>query len=96
MTTETNFRRLVLPVHGKGNSDTEIKLFQQQLLAWFKGNRRFFSWRETNLSDYQLFFSEVLSQRTKAETVYNYLETNRNVKKMVILLIIGSNQNLYF
>ncbi|WP_051666779.1 hypothetical protein [Pedobacter sp. R20-19] len=55
-------------------SGTEIKLFQQWLLAWFEGNRRFFAWREAHLSNYQLIISEVLLQRTKAETVAGFYE----------------------
>ncbi|TCC97131.1 HhH-GPD family protein [Pedobacter hiemivivus] len=47
----------------------KISFMQSRLLKWFESNQRFFSWRQPNLSNYQIIISEVLLQRTKAETV---------------------------
>ncbi|RWY47473.1 HhH-GPD family protein [Mucilaginibacter gilvus] len=47
----------------------EIRLFQLTILSWFKSNARQFQWRALGLSIYQIVISEVLLQRTKAETV---------------------------
>ena len=49
-----------------------IKYFRKQLLYWFKSNRREFPWREEGLSNYEIIISEILLQRTKAETVAKY------------------------
>lgn len=49
-----------------------IKFFRKQLLDWFKSNRRVFPWREEGLTNYEIIISEILLQRTKAETVAKY------------------------
>ncbi|MDB5003894.1 MAG: hypothetical protein JWQ34_2119 [Mucilaginibacter sp.] len=53
-------------------SDFNITQFQNLLLAWFKKNRRDFPWRLDGLTSYQLIISEILLQRTKAETASNF------------------------
>lgn len=50
----------------------KIIYIQKYLLAWYKSNGRKFSWREDNLSNYEIIISEILLQRTKAETVSNF------------------------
>ncbi len=51
----------------------KIKFFQEGLLKWFKNNgRHHFPWRNKSASNYQLIISEVLLQRTKAETVARF------------------------
>ncbi|WP_188418522.1 endonuclease III domain-containing protein [Mucilaginibacter galii] len=47
----------------------DIKVFQTILLTWFKEHGRWFPWRESGLSSYQLLIAEILLQRTKAATV---------------------------
>ncbi|MEQ9165436.1 MAG: hypothetical protein RLO12_04210 [Fulvivirga sp.] len=49
-----------------------IKLFQTKILKWFEQNERSFPWRKETASNYVRIISEVLLQRTKAETVANF------------------------
>lgn len=51
-----------------------IRLFQDALLKWFMTNKRTFLWRTENASNYERIISEVLLQRTKAETVEKYFK----------------------
>jgi len=50
----------------------EILLFQEKILLWFDINARKFAWRKKDISDYEVVISEVLLQRTKAETVSKF------------------------
>lgn len=50
----------------------EIRFIQGKLLKWFDVNGRSFPWRKKSLSQYQVIISEVLLQRTKAETVAKF------------------------
>lgn len=50
----------------------EVKLFREKILAWFEDYRRYFPWRKSNLSNYDLIIAEILLQRTKAETVSKF------------------------
>ena len=50
----------------------KVKYFQKNIKYWFEHNRRTFPWREPLISQYQLVISEVLLQRTKAETVSKF------------------------
>lgn len=50
-------------------SRQEIRLFQLVILNWYESNARHFEWRNPDLSHYKIIISEVLLQRTKAETV---------------------------
>lgn len=43
------------------------------MLTWFEANARVFAWRNKSASNYVRIISEVLLQRTKAETVSRYL-----------------------
>ncbi|HMS97513.1 MAG TPA: DNA (cytosine-5-)-methyltransferase [Saprospiraceae bacterium] len=52
----------------------EIKYFRTVLLEWFAINKREFPWRKDGVSSYELIFSEILLQRTKAETVAKYYD----------------------
>ncbi|HRG22085.1 MAG TPA: DNA (cytosine-5-)-methyltransferase [Saprospiraceae bacterium] len=52
----------------------EIKYFRTVLLEWFASNKREFPWRKDGVSSYELIFSEILLQRTKAETVAKYYD----------------------
>jgi len=49
-----------------------ISYFQHKIIAWYKINRRNFIWRGERLNDYQKIITEVLLQRTKAETVEKF------------------------
>jgi DNA (cytosine-5)-methyltransferase 1 len=53
----------------------DIKFFRKVLLDWFDDNKRDFPWRKDEVSNYELIFSEILLQRTKAETVVKYYDT---------------------
>lgn len=53
----------------------DIKYFRNILLKWFDSNKRDFPWRKKGVSNYELIFSEILLQRTKAETVAKYYDT---------------------
>lgn len=46
-----------------------ILAFRRLLLQWFRHAGRHFPWRETAASEYSLVVSELLLQRTRAETV---------------------------
>ena len=50
----------------------DITFFRKSLLGWFELNKRSFPWRKDNISNYELIISEILLQRTKAETVAKY------------------------
>jgi DNA (cytosine-5)-methyltransferase 1 len=45
------------------------------MLEWFNSNRRDFPWRKSDINNYELIISEILLQRTKAETVAKYYNT---------------------
>jgi len=45
---------------------------QQELLAWYRKKGRRFPWRKKRLSCYQRIVTEILLQRTKAETVAKF------------------------
>lgn len=53
--------------------ESDIELFQNKLLDWFSENGRKFPWRKDSATNYELIISEVFLQRTKAETVSNFL-----------------------
>jgi A/G-specific adenine glycosylase len=60
------------------SSKKKIRTFQSLILTWFKRNGRKFQWRLPALSEYEIVISEVLLQRTKADTVskfYNHFLT---------------------
>jgi A/G-specific adenine glycosylase len=46
---------------------------QARLLAWFAENGRPFYWRNRRASQYEIIISEILLQRTRAETVAAFL-----------------------
>lgn len=52
-----------------------IQYLQRQLLRWFEENHRVFPWREDRATKYEQIVSEILLQRTKAETVAKYFNT---------------------
>ncbi len=53
--------------------DARIRSFRRLLLAWFRRSRRDFPWRNARASRYVLVVSELLLQRTRAETVAAFL-----------------------
>jgi len=53
----------------------KIEFFQKQLLEWYKLNGRKFPWRNKSATNYERIISEVLLQRTKAETIARYFPT---------------------
>lgn len=50
----------------------KIKIFQRNILNWYKSNGRKFPWRNKSTSNYQRIISEVLLQRTQAETINKF------------------------
>lgn len=56
----------------KRSNELKAKWFLSRLTRWFELNNRKFPWREKNCSKYQLIISEVLLQRTTAETVSRF------------------------
>ncbi len=52
-----------------------IKYFRKKLLDWFSSNKRDFPWRRDDITKYEIIISEILLQRTKAETVAKYYST---------------------
>lgn len=52
---------------------TKIKFLQTELLKWHKEHGRDFYWRRKSATNYVRIISEVLLQRTKAETVNKFL-----------------------
>jgi len=53
-------------------SHNQISDFQEQILKWYEANARKFPWRNKSANNYIRIISEVLLQRTKAETVAKY------------------------
>ena len=53
----------------------DVIFFRKILLEWFNSNKRDFPWRKDGISNYELILSEILLQRTKAETVAKYYNT---------------------
>ncbi len=47
----------------------KIKEFQRNILKWYKKHGRKFPWRNKSATNYQRIISEVLLQRTRAETI---------------------------
>lgn len=54
---------------------TKITFIQDSLLKWYADNGRSFPWRNKSASNYETIIAEVFLQRTKAETVANFLPT---------------------
>lgn len=53
----------------------KIPFFRQELLSWFQVNGREFPWRNEAVTSYELILSEILLQKTKAESVAKYYNT---------------------
>lgn len=51
-----------------------ISYFQEEILTWYQSNGRKFPWRKSKLTQYELIISEVLLQRTKAETIAKFYD----------------------
>lgn len=52
-----------------------IDIFRERLLSWYAQNGRTFPWRKKSISKYKLVVSEVLLQRTRAETVAQFFNS---------------------
>lgn len=72
----------------------KIKYFRNVLLDWFETNKRDFPWRRDNISNYELIFSEILLQRTKAETVAKYYNVFFDKYPNWETLILASDEEL--
>ncbi len=49
-----------------------VNAFQRSILSWFRREGRAFPWRDRSASHYVLIVSEILLQRTKAETAAGF------------------------
>lgn len=56
------------------SKDENIKLIQKALVKWYKEFGRDFYWRRSTATNFEKIISEVLLQRTKAETVNRYYQ----------------------
>lgn len=54
-------------------SNKRVATFKLKLLDWFVEHNRRFTWRESNANLYVRILSEVLLQRTRAETVSSFI-----------------------
>lgn len=52
----------------------KMTFFQDQILMWYQENGRKFEWRRNGLSSYEKILTEILLQRTKAETVAKFFK----------------------
>lgn len=50
----------------------KVAFFRKSLLNWYDVHQRDFPWRKEGATHFELIFSEVLLQRTRAETVAKY------------------------
>jgi A/G-specific adenine glycosylase len=71
-----------------------ISIFQKKLLDWFTVNQRQFPWRKEGIPNYELIISEILLQRTKAETVSKYYTTFFKTYPNWNALILADNLDL--
>jgi len=55
--------------------NSNITLFREKLYQWYDRNGRHFPWRDKSVNNYQKIVSELLLQRTKAETVAKFYPT---------------------
>ena len=72
----------------------EIKYFQNTLLDWYASNKRDFPWRQSGTSNFELILSEILLQRTKAETVAKYYPVFFNKYPNWDSLVVASIEDL--
>jgi A/G-specific adenine glycosylase len=54
-------------------SESDLAVFRQSLLRWFRRHGRRFPWRSKNAGTYARVISEILLQRTKAQRVGEFL-----------------------
>lgn len=54
------------------SDDHRISAFQQLILGWYRRNGRTFPWRSPSVSRYAQVVSEILLQRTRAQTVAKF------------------------
>ena len=50
----------------------EIPFFRKKIIQWYKKNGRDFPWRKKSRTKYEIIISEILLQRTRAETIFGY------------------------
>lgn len=73
-------RAMSKPVDGYTYCTTEVNKgsltrLRKSLLAWYSNNARDLPWRKKSISNYGIVISELLLQRTRAETVASFLDT---------------------
>ena len=56
------------------SSDPRVSGFRSDLLAWFRSNRRSFTWRDGELNPWQVLMLEMCLHRTRAEQVERIAE----------------------
>jgi len=79
---------------GEENSrinEKRVKIFQSELLRWYKHNARSFPWREPGCSSYEILIAELLLQKTKAENIV--ITYNSFIKKFPdFITLLQSNE----
>ena len=51
----------------------KVEKYQKEILLWFEQHARSFPWRNPNITKYKKIIAEILLQRTKAETISNFI-----------------------
>lgn len=70
-------QRKLLSLAGRSIDVRQIEFFRSTLLRWWHHNQRSFPWRSQNASIYTRIVTELLLQRTRAETVAAFWPTFR-------------------
>jgi len=73
---------------------SKIFFFQEKIIIWYQQNGRDFPWRKEDLNDYQKIISEILLQRTKAETINKFYPEFINKYKSWLDIKNTSTENL--
>ena len=69
------YRRCRLRFGHRTIEHAKIKSFCRTILIWWQKSKRAFPWRKTRASRYHQIISEILLQRTKAETIASFWTT---------------------
>lgn len=58
---------------GKGSKNQETaKFFREEILPWYKKNKRVLPWRKKNVSPYEVWVSEIMLQQTQVSRVIDF------------------------
>ena len=76
-------------------SKSRLLHFRATIRRWYESNARDFPWRRKGLSSYKVLISEILLQRTRAETIASYYKTFFHKYPSWKSLSKSSNASLY-